>query len=176
VYWPAESAGERRRAAHVAALLAVSALLVPAGWGSLTASRGFAGTEAKLTSTEASTLSAVNKVRLEHGLPPVVVDQRLVLAARAHSADMVAGQYFDHGAFADRLMSFGAKGPRVGEDLGWAAGPDPIATIVADWLQSPLHRAVLLRAGFRRIGVGVRVGPFQGYPNVAVVTADFEGT
>jgi uncharacterized protein YkwD len=117
----------------VAALLAVPLLIAIAGWVFLTGpTPGLAHGNARLTSTEVSTLGAVNKVRAEHGLPKVVVDDRLVQAARSHSADMVANQYFDHGAFANRLVDLGERGPRVGEDLGWAAGPDPVGTIVAE--------------------------------------------
>jgi uncharacterized protein YkwD len=43
------------------------------------------------------------------------------------------------------------------------------------WLASPGHRANLLKPSYRRIGLGIARGPFQGQPAASVVTADFGG-
>jgi uncharacterized protein YkwD len=77
--------------------------------------------------------------------------------------------YFDHGAFATRLRSFGVRAPYVGENI--AAGTRPLtpATIVRMWIQSPPHRENLLDRSFRRIGVGVAGS------STRLVTADFSG-
>jgi uncharacterized protein YkwD len=89
---------------------------------------------------------------------------------------MVRTGLFHHGPFARRLVRFGAGGPIFGEDLGWTVDdPAAMRRIVGWWLQSPRHRTVLLRPGFRRIGIGVERGPFRGRPRCIVVTADFEG-
>jgi uncharacterized protein YkwD len=47
--------------------------------------------------------------------------------------------------------------------------------VVDHWLASPMHRAVLLRPGFRRVGLGIAFGTFIGHGDAAVVTADFAG-
>jgi uncharacterized protein YkwD len=47
--------------------------------------------------------------------------------------------------------------------------------VVDRWLASSSHRAVLLRAGFRRVGIGITFGSFAGHGGAAVVTADFAG-
>jgi uncharacterized protein YkwD len=129
-----------------------------------------------LTATERSFLVSVNAVRAQHFRAPVGVEPSLVRAARAHSAAMVRSGVLSHGDFLRRLVSFGAHGPVVGENLGWTVD-DPSATrrIVTWWLGSPRHRAVLLRAGFRQVGIGVARGPFGGWPRCIVVTTDFEG-
>jgi uncharacterized protein YkwD len=102
------------------------------------------------------------------------VDFRLVQAARGHSADMMRRQYFAHGSVAQRAARAGARGPVFGEDLAWASGLT--AQLVVDhWLASPSHRAVLLRPGFRRVGIGISFGTFIGYGGAGVVTADFAG-
>ena len=44
------------------------------------------------------------------------------------------------------------------------------------WLNSPPHRKNLLRAGFRRVGVGAMMGTFSGTGGARVVTADFAGS
>jgi len=90
---------------------------------------------------------------------------------------MVTRGYFAHGDFGRRIRRFCAGGRTVGEDLGWSVD-DGAATrrIVGMWLASPSHRAVLLRRGFRLVGLGVARGPFKGGSACVVVTADFAGT
>ena len=146
------------------AFVAAFALLGPA-----------AGAQARtLTSSEASLLQTMNSVRTSHGLAPLRLDVRLLRAARSHSADMMRRQYFAHGSVAGRVLAHGARGPVFGEDLAWGTGVTA-QWVVDQWLASPPHRAVLLRAGFRRIGVGISFGSFAGHGGAAVVTADFAG-
>ena len=146
------------------AFLALSALLGSA-----------AGAGARsLSSPEASLLQTMNSVRTSRGLPPLRLDVRLLRAARGHSADMMHRQYFAHGAVAARVLAQRARGPVYGEDLAW--GTSVTAQWVVDkWLASPRHRAVMLRPGFRRIGIGIAYGTFAGHGGAAVVTADFAG-
>src|SRR5438552_6326054 len=134
------------------AFLASFALLGPA-----------AGAQARtLSSSEASLLQTMNSVRTSNHLAPLRVDVRLLRAARAHSADMMRRQYFAHGAVAGRAVAAGARGPLFGEDLAWATGLTA-QWVVNQWLASPAHRAVLLRAGFRRVGIGIAFGSFVGH-------------
>jgi uncharacterized protein YkwD len=153
-------------AARAAALFLACA---GAGTASATAAGG-------LTPTERSFAAAINAVRVDNSRPPVAVDGRLVRAARSHSGELIRTGVFRHGNFVRRLVGFGARGPILGEDLGWTVA-DAGATrrIVTWWLTSPRHRAVLLRGGFSRVGVGVARGTFLGHRNCIVVTADFEG-
>ena len=127
-----------------------------------------------LTSPESSVLRAMNAVRASHGLAHLRVDYRLERVARAHSVDMLRHQYFAHGAVSARLNSSGAAGPLFGENL--AFGPVSSSWVVNAWLASPEHRAILLRPGFRRVGVGAMIGTFEGAGGTFVVTADFAGT
>jgi uncharacterized protein YkwD len=127
-----------------------------------------------LSSSEASLLGTMNAVRKSNGLAPLRVDYHLVRAARGHSADMMHRQYFAHGSVAGRAVSAGARGPLFGEDLAWATGLTA-QWVVDHWLASPSHRAVLLRPGFRRVGIGIVFGTFIGHGGAGVVTADFAG-
>jgi uncharacterized protein YkwD len=128
------------------------------------------------TSGERALLDEINRARAAHGLPALRIDGTLEQAARAHSRDMLRRGYFGHGDFGRRLASFGARGPAVGENLGWGVGARGTAqAIVAGWLASPGHRANLLRRGFRRVGLGRVVGTFAGRGGTTVVTADFAG-
>jgi uncharacterized protein YkwD len=127
-----------------------------------------------LSGSEASLLNTMNAVRQSHGLPALRVDYHLVRAARGHSADMMRRQYFAHGSVAGRAVAAGARGPVFGEDLAWATRLTA-QWVVDEWLASPSHRAVLLRAGFRRVGIGIAFGTFVGHGGAGVVTADFAG-
>jgi uncharacterized protein YkwD len=127
-----------------------------------------------LTGSEASLLTTMNAVRQAHGLPALRVDFHLVRAARGHSADMMRRQYFAHGSVAGRVVAAGARGPVFGEDLAWATGITA-NWVVEHWLASPSHRAILLRPGFRRVGIGYAFGTFIGRGGAGVVTADFAG-
>lgn len=127
-----------------------------------------------LTGSEASLLNTMNAVRQAHGLPALRVDFHLVRAARGHSADMMRRQYFAHGSVGGRVVAAGARGPVFGEDLAWATGITA-NWVVEHWLASPSHRAILLRSGFRRVGIGYAFGTFIGRGGAGVVTADFAG-
>jgi len=128
-----------------------------------------------LSTTESALLSAINGTRSSHGLARVRVDVPLVRAARSHSVDMLRHNYFSHGSFASRVHASGARGPMFGEDLAWGTAATP-QWIIGQWLASPSHRAVLLRPGFRRVGIGIVTGTFAGHGGAAVVTADFAGS
>jgi uncharacterized protein YkwD len=87
---------------------------------------------------------------------------------------MLHRQYFAHGSVAGRALAQGARGPVFGEDLAWGTGANA-RWVVDQWLASPSHRAVLLRPGFRRVGIGISLGTFAGHGGATVVTADFAG-
>jgi hypothetical protein len=77
----------------------------------------------------------------------------------------------------DPLAEVRATGLHVflfGENL-WAGPIDMSArVVVAGWLASPPHRAVLLRSGFRLFGAGLAPAPgFLGNPDGAVWVATF---
>jgi uncharacterized protein YkwD len=126
--------------------------------------------------SESGILGAMNQVRVAAGLRPLRFDGRLHTAARSHSADMIRRGYFGHGAFSRRMSGFHVHAKTVGENLAWGTGAYAAAkAIVDEWLQSPEHRANLLRPGFSRVGVGSAVGTFVGRTGATVVTADFAG-
>ncbi len=148
----------------VVVFLLVFAVLLPA---TAAQARGLSGSESSL-------LTTMNAVRGSHGLPPLRVDSHLMRAARGHSSDMLRRQYFAHGSVAGRAVAAGARGPLFGEDLAWTTRLTA-QWVVDRWLASPSHRAVLLRPGFRRVGIGIVFGTFAGHGGAGVVTADFAG-
>jgi uncharacterized protein YkwD len=106
----------------------------------------------------------IGRIRAERGLAPLTPDSRLELVAQGHGADMVARRYFAHtsptgGTLDKRARRAGyLTGPCwvLGEDLGWALPQVASAQAVVDaWMESPSHRAVILDARFREIGIGI---------------------
>ena len=129
-----------------------------------------------LTKSERALLQAVNSARTTRGLAPLRLDRVLTRAARSHSHAMLVQGRFAHGDFAARMRQFGATGPALGENLAWGSGGFARArSIVLGWLNSPHHRANLLRPGFTRIGLGAAIGTFAGERSATVVTANFAG-
>jgi uncharacterized protein YkwD len=120
----------------------------------------------------------VNEQRAAAGLPALAHDRRLARAARRYSSTMVREHFFDHvspegSTLGQRAHDAGYAGGTLGETLGWGEGD--LATpsaIVAAWMASPPHHAVLLAGAFRRIGLGVAAGSPAGAPASATVTAD----
>ncbi len=146
------------------AVSAVLALVLPA-----TALAG-------MSRSETSLLREMNRVRAEHHLGPLRFDAHLQRAARAHSREMLGTGVFAHGAFGSRMLQFNVTGRLAGENLAWGTAfrGTPQGIVIA-WLNSPEHRANLLRPSFTRVGIGNLVGTFQGYGGAHVVTADFAG-
>jgi uncharacterized protein YkwD len=128
-----------------------------------------------VTMRETALVIAINSVRRLHLLPRLRIDLRLVRAARSHSRDMLRRQYFAHGDFGQRMVSFHIRGTQFAENLVWGSGIMSANAAVAEWLASPPHRANLLDPGLRRIGVGAPVGAFDGYAPATMITADFAG-
>jgi uncharacterized protein YkwD len=125
---------------------------------------------------EQTLVQAVNEMRAAHGVPQLRVGVRLQRAARAHSRSMARSGSFTHGNWYGRLRRHGVRAWMLGETIAWGVGLDGSAAgIVGMWMASPPHRATLLTAGFRRIGIGVAVGTMGGFPGARVVTADFAG-
>jgi uncharacterized protein YkwD len=120
----------------------------------------------------------VNEQRAAAGLPALAHDRRLARAARRYSSTMVRERFFDHvspegSTLGQRAHAAGYSGATLGETIGWGQGD--LATpsaIVAAWMASPPHHAVLLGGGFRRIGLGVAAGSPEGVASSATVTAD----
>jgi uncharacterized protein YkwD len=115
-----------------------------------------------------ATLCTLNAQRESYGLPPLTLNKRLSRAARRHARDMVRRDYFAHdslggGTFVDRIRRTGyltgARSWTVGENLAWGtdsrSAPRAITTM---WMNSPGHRANILSASFREVGIGLVIG------------------
>ncbi|HEY3766261.1 MAG TPA: CAP domain-containing protein [Gaiellales bacterium] len=127
-------------------------------------------------------LQAINRVRRTHGLRPVEASPRLHEAARRHSADMLARDYFAHtsptgSTLLERILHSGflTEGYwEAGETLAWGTGSYGTPNgVVKAWLASPEHRAIVLSPIFRFVGIGRAQGTFMGHPGADIWTADW---
>lgn len=138
------------------------------GAGATCANTDIAPAADNIPTVVTATLCLLNGERVDAGLAPFKENPKLDAAARVHSADMVAKQYFDHVGTdgtdpVDRLRAVGyipsAGAWTIGENLAWGTGA--LATpkeIVSAWMKSAGHRANILRPQFKEIGFGVVVG------------------
>jgi uncharacterized protein YkwD len=107
---------------------------------------------------EAEVVSLVNIERGKAGCDALTVDDRLTAAARGHSADMAARNYFSHTTpegleFATRITNAGYRWSGAGENI--AKGQRTPADVMSSWMNSAGHKANILNCGFKDIGVGV---------------------
>jgi len=114
------------------------------------------------SSLEAQILSLINSTRASHGLSSLSPNQMLTDLARMRSSDMVSRNYFSHHSPDGRnikhlFADYGITYSNFGENLGNAAPASygsPKAFLNA-WMNSPSHRANMLRSNYTLIGVGV---------------------
>jgi uncharacterized protein YkwD len=147
-----------------ALLIALAALLVGApGAGAL---------PLKARTVEAT----INELRGERGCGPLRVDDGLARAAGRQARLLLTAGQLDHDAgapFASRLEQAAPAAHLWGENLAYGSGGDvQPAAIVAGWMNSPAHRAIMLDCRFSEVGVGIASGRFRGLEG-SVYAADF---
>ena len=113
------------------------------------------------------TVCLINEERARRGLGRLAGNSQLAAAAAEHSRDMVARGYFEHESPdgrtpQDRIRATGwgrGRSSSTGENIAWGTGDSATpAAIVREWMDSPPHRADILRPAFREIGVGIALG------------------
>jgi len=113
---------------------------------------------------EAQMLEMVNRERAAAGLKPLAPDPLLTEVARAHSSDMFARGYFAHvtpeglSPF-DRMAAAHVTFRIAGENLALAP---TVKLAHTGLMNSPGHRANILRPEFGRVGIGIMDGGFRG--------------
>jgi uncharacterized protein YkwD len=95
--------------------------------------------ENDLLAIEANIISYTNRERARYGLPPMQVCPELMDSARRHCAWMARSRRLVH------------TSQPVAENI--ATGQSSSNEVVRDWMRSSGHRANILNAGHRRIGV-----------------------
>jgi uncharacterized protein YkwD len=118
---------------------------------------------------DAAVRCEVNAFRAANQLPPLRKNVRLTHAAKGWAQTMVREHFFAHSApgkppLTGRARAAGYRRFRaLGENIAWGMGTSASpSAIVAGWMQSPPHRAVMLTPSFREAGVGITHQPPQG--------------
>ena len=113
---------------------------------------------------EAQMLELVNRERAAAGLAPLAPDPEMTEVARLHSSDMFARGYFSHvtpegrSPF-DRMTASRVNYQTAGENLALAP---TLAIAHSGLMNSPGHRANILRPDFGRLGIGIMDGGMRG--------------
>ncbi len=144
------------------------------------------GALAQAPDAVADLAARVNRERLAQGLAPYALNAKLTAAAQAHANDIAGTGNYSHtgsdgSTVFDRVARTGygaySWGRRLGENWAWY---HDAATAMAFWMSSPPHRANILHALYREIGIGIApsqgntvfVIDFGAQPNVLPVLID----
>ncbi|WP_405623078.1 CAP domain-containing protein [Streptomyces sp. NBC_00076] len=116
---------------------------------------------AGLARTQDEVVDLTNLERARAGLAPLAADPSLGAAAQAYSADMAARAFYSHTSPEgtqpwDRAAAAGSTRRSIGENI--ACGQRSPAEVVTGWMNSPGHRANILKPGFTHLGVGFAGG------------------
>jgi uncharacterized protein YkwD len=166
--------------------LAVALVAVLGAFVAPHASSSQANNRVTLSSLESGVLQQLNKIRVQHGLVPLKLNARLTAAATQHSREMGADGYFQHNSndgmlFWKRIGHWYASSGygywSVGENLLWSSPDVDPAGAMQLWMNSPEHRANILSARWREIGVSAvhlanAPGTYKGL-EVTIITTDF---
>ena len=171
-----------RRAAAAFALLA----LVVSGSAAVTTAEARTRGGSSMQALQTDLLVQINDLRRTHGLVPLRLSTKLSLAAHQHSSEMAGRGYFSHSSadgsrFDRRIARFYPMGRyrywSVGENLLWSSPDVDARGALQMWMNSPEHRANLLTARWRQIGLSAihsasAPGTYGGR-EVTIVTSDF---
>ncbi len=114
---------------------------------------------------EQRTEALINAERAKVGCAAVSHENRLAAAARLHSADMAANDYFSHtdrsgGSPSDRVRAQGYPG---GAAEIIAAGYRTPEEAVTGWMNSPWHKAIITDCRYTQAGAGFARGGSYGF-------------
>jgi len=117
-----------------------------------------------LTAEEQQMLNLVNGERTKLGLPAFKADLELTKLARMKSQDMINRNYFSHqsptyGSPFDMMTKYGVSYRTAGENI---AGNGSVSGAHTSLMNSPGHRANILKTDFNYIGIGIVKGGQYG--------------
>lgn len=110
-----------------------------------------------LTADEQKMFNLINQERASQGLKPLQIDLTLVKLARLKSQDMIDKNYFSHqsptyGSPFDMMKAYGVSYRWAGENL---AGAPTVESAHRNLMNSPGHRANILKSEFTHVGIGI---------------------
>jgi len=113
------------------------------------------------TQFEQQVVEIVNKERAKAGLQPLSINNELANMAMVKAQDLHNNNYFDHnsptyGSPFDMMRQFGITYNFAGENI--AKGQTSPTQVMNDWMNSPGHKANILKNSFTQIGVAYYKG------------------
>ena len=145
------------------AMLAASLSIALAGL----MSPGVAQAAPGLSVTEGNLCRQINTYRASKGLPPLKVSPKLNAASDWHTNDMATENYFSHTDSLgrdpfQRMAAFGyTYSTYKGENI--AAGNAGSTATLTQWKNSPPHKANLLNANYKVMGIARNNNPSSTY-------------
>jgi uncharacterized protein YkwD len=113
----------------------------------------------KLTDAEQKIFDMTNEARKKEKLPALKLSQILCEVARAHSANMAKQGKLSHELDGkkppDRIKAAGYQAAWGGENVGASNDPKPENAIFKMWMESPLHKANILKDKYTELGIGI---------------------
>lgn len=128
------------------------------------ANKDSATNSGSMTADEQQMFDLVNKARAENNLPALEVDMAVVKVARVKAQDMIDNNYFSHnsptyGSPFDMLKSFSIHYVMAGENI---AGNQTVPAAHDALMNSPGHRANILKNEYTHVGIGIIDGGSYG--------------
>lgn len=113
--------------------------------------------EVNASANEKEVYELVNKVRAQNGLSQLKWADDLAAVARAHSRDMINRKFFSHNnpdglSPFDRMKAAGISYRTAAENIAY--GQKTPEAVMNAWMNSSGHRANILNANVKEIGVG----------------------
>ncbi|MCL4200688.1 hypothetical protein KJZ67_05120 [Patescibacteria group bacterium] len=117
-------------------------------------------------------LAATNAQREAAGLSPLKLDNTLSAAAAAKASDMFAHNYWAHNSPLgktpwDFIISSGYQYTLAGENL--AKNFQTSDGVVSAWMNSPTHKANIVKSGYKDVGFAIVNGVLNGEETTLVV-------
>lgn len=121
---------------------------------------------------EQTLITLTNNERASRGLAPLVFNATLSAAAEAKAADILTQDYFEHVSPTGKtpwvfIKAAGYNYLKAGENLAidftTVEGPIPA------WMNSPTHRANILKPDYEEVGIAEVKGEYKGRETTVVV-------
>ncbi len=124
------------------------------------------GAEVEGALTRQGVILLTNAERTKSALSPLASNTLLNQVAEKKMKDMFERQYFEHDSpdgkgVSDLAREFGYDYILIGENLALGNFSDD-SDLVTAWMNSPGHRANILKPGYTEIGVAVGEGMYEG--------------
>ena len=115
----------------------------------------------EVTQIKYTMLNQINQVRASYGLYPYQLDERLSEAAQDHVADRYNLNYHSHWGsdgsnYYQRIRRAGYFPFQANETIGWGMN---VNQQMNWWLNSRIHRSILLSTRYQHIGIGYMGNP-----------------